>query len=119
MAWSQDTEVSVIQRGKLGFVQPLDDREHSGVDETNIGVSERCAQLPYPLQILGKEAFDAICPLDDVVKEVEPNLRVGALVDKVVHLSKDWQRNDEFLVRGLKQATTSPMTRVISIQDRV
>lgn len=102
MARTQNAEVTAIQGCELCLLEPFDYREDRRVDETDVGVLVAIAEVPDAVEVAGEKAFDPIGALDDIFQEVDPDLRMRALVNEVVNFRENGQGDDEFLVAHLQ-----------------
>lgn len=119
MARTNRAEVPLIERRELGLAETLDDREHPGVDETEVGIGMPLAQLAHASVILGQELFDDVGTCCDVVEEGDQDAGMKPDVDPVVHLHQHWSRNDDGLRCGLYEALAGAVVGVAAVQRRI
>ena len=102
VARAQHAEVAAVEGCELCLVEPFDYRKDRCVDEANVGVLVATAEVPDAVEVASEKAFDPIGALDDVFQEVDPDLRMCALVNEVVDFRENGQGDDEFLVAHLQ-----------------
>ena len=81
VSWAHHAEVAVVKRRELRFVQPLDDCQHRGVHEADVGVGVALAELTNPAVIFGDWVDDAKATSLDVFKERNEHGRPQAPTD--------------------------------------
>ena len=95
MTRPEDTKVTMVQRGKLGFVEAFDDGQDRGIDESDVSVSVPFTDLEYPRVVRPLRLDYLECAGLDVAKKCNQDARMQTAGDKVVHLGEDRAWNDE------------------------
>jgi hypothetical protein len=112
MAGPEGAEVAVVQRGQLGLVEPLHNRQDRGVHKPHIGVSIPVTELADAAVVLGLQLLYTVGPGNDVIQKGEEDSRVKAGMDQPVHFDQDRGRNNQRL-RGVPQKVQAPSVLVI------
>jgi len=89
--------MAVVQGGKLRFFQPLDDRQHTGVDDAHPQVGVGGLQSVAALEVSLNRHLDAIGAAEHVLEEGEPDIRREALMAPVIELGEDERGDDQVL----------------------
>ena len=116
VAWAQEREVAAIQRRELGLAQSLDECEHRGVDESDVGVGIAVAQLAHSHVVGRLEVSDPIGAGLDVGQEGDEGTGRQARVDPVVDLHQDRCGDHQWLDRTLDQRTAGFVIPVRSVE---
>ena len=112
----QRSEVAVVERREFGLTQALDNREDSGVDESDIVT---VADVPNPEVVLGEQVLHPVGSGRHVVEEGEQHSGVQAKVDPVVDLHEHRRRDDARLLALFDQRSAGGMIGVATIERRV
>jgi len=94
VAWSEKTEVATVQRRQLLLIQPFDDRQNSSVHKADVGVCITIAEFPRAAVIVGKQVFDEVSAIDDVVKKRHQHAGMKPGTDPVVDFDQDRSRDE-------------------------
>ena len=82
MAWTDRSEVPVVEGGQLRLVEALDDRQHRGVDKAHAGVRVPVADLPNARVVRRMEVLHGVRAGLDVGQEREQNARIEELTSE-------------------------------------
>jgi len=97
VAGPQQPKVAVIESGKLGLVEPLDDREDSGIDESHVAVTVSITEIADAAVILRLKILDPVSAEGDVVEQGHVDSGMEPLVNPVVHLHQHRSWNHQAL----------------------
>jgi hypothetical protein len=119
VSWPQDAEVPVIEGGQLRLAEPLDDREHRGIDEPDVRIGVAIAQFTNSRIVISGESFDPVGAGDDVVKQCGQYSGVQPGMNPVVHLDEDWSGNDQRFLGRLDEPAAGGVVGIAPIQRGV
>jgi len=115
MARPEDAEVAIVQGGQLGFIQPLDNREHSSVHESYIGVSVTITNLADPPVILGVQFLHTVSAGLDVVEKGEEDPGVKPGLYQPVYFDQHGRWDDQGLHSVLQKIEAAPVLGVVPV----
>lgn len=101
----QDAEVTVIERGHLRFIEALDNGEHGGIHEPDIGASITIAQLANPPIVLCQHPFHQVRAGNNVVQECDEHPRMEPGMNPLIHFHEHGRRNDQRFIRRFEELT--------------
>jgi hypothetical protein len=106
----------MVEAGQFRFVETLDDRQNSRVDESDVGIGVAITDLSDSYVVGGFQVLDRICPLLDVTEEGNESPGVETLVDPVVHFDEDRRRDDKRLIGRLDQRPTGGVVCIRAVE---
>ena len=116
---SQQAEVPTIEGRQLRFIQSLDDRQDSCVDEPDVGIGISVAKVADAHVIGSCEIGDDVGAGLDVREERDEHTRMQQLMDPVVDFDENWRRDHERFVSGLDQRSTGSMIGIGAVEGCV
>ncbi len=111
MTGPQQTEVAVIERRELRFIETFGHGQHGSVNEPDIGVCISITELTDTAVIAGGQALDLIRPGLHVGEQCHEDARTETAMNQVVDFHQNRGGNDKRL-RGILD---EPPTRGVSV----
>lgn len=115
----QDSEVALVERCELGFAEALGDRENSRVDEADVRICVRVAQLTGPSVVLDGEVLDQVRACDHVVEKRPQHAGMHPRVDPGVDLDQYGRRDDERFVGVLDESARGGVVGIATVERGV
>ena len=100
-------EVLAVERGELGLVQALDDREDGRVDEPDVEIRVPLHELDRSIEILEVQLLDVKLAAPDATEERRHGIRPEPRVGEVIDLTQRRCGYRDLIVGGRDQLPTS------------
>ena len=117
VARAEETEVAPVEGREFRFAETFHDRQHGGIDESDIEVPVGLQDLADPV-VVGSEKLDHLVTTSANVRQ-QGREGVGADVrsGEVVRLDEDRRRDEPPFPRGSDQLRAFEMARVAGVES--
>ena len=119
MTGSKSTEMTVVQGGQLGLVEPFGDRQDGSVHKSHICVSIPVAKLANTPVILGLDILDLLGAGSDIVEQGSKHSRMQADVHPIINFYQHGSRNHQRFIGLFDQVAAGNMISVAPIERGV